>query len=202
MLKAKSVILVATLLALAPSSWAQQQQQPLLDGRIAVINTAIFPEKIGELKQKYDQVANQFKDRYQRLQDLDQQVKDLEKEISLKGPTLSPDKLQEMRDRYETLKRQGSRELEDYQADYQKALDAAINPLREKLSQFMQRYATQRGIVLILDLPGAFQTGTLAYWNSAVDITEDFISEYNKANPVPAAPAQPAATPAPKPAKP
>jgi Skp family chaperone for outer membrane proteins len=199
MLKARLIILVAISWAAAPFAWAQQ---PLVDGRIAVINTAIFPEKIGELKQKYDQVANQFKDRYQRLQELDRQVKDLEKEINLKGPTLSPDKLQEMRDRYETLKRQGSRELEDYQADYQKALDVAINPLREKLSQFMQRYATQRGIVLILDLPGAFQTGTLAYWNSAVDITEDFINEYNKSNPVPAAPAQPAAAPAPKPAKP
>jgi hypothetical protein len=46
-----------------------------------------------------------------------------------------------------------------------------------------------------LDLAGAYQTGTLAYWSPTTDITEDFITEYNKANPIPGGAAAPAAKP-------
>ena len=70
-----------------------------------------------------------------------------------------------------------------------------LNPIRDKLYQFLQAYSAQRGVVLVINLAGAAQTGTLAFWNPGVDITEDFINEYNKANPVAGAPAPaPAAT--------
>jgi hypothetical protein len=50
--------------------------------------------------------------------------------------------------------------------------------------------------VLIINLPGAAQTGSIAYWSPGADITQDFITEYNKANPVAGAPAaQPKPTP-------
>jgi hypothetical protein len=49
----------------------------------------------------------------------------------------------------------------------------------------------------VINLAGAAQTGTLAYWNPGTDITDDFISEYNKANPVAGG-----AAPATQPAKP
>jgi len=74
--------------------------------------------------------------------------------------------------------------------------------VRDKLYQFLQTYASQRGIVMIINLAGAAQTGTLAYWNPGADVTEDFIAEYNKANPVAGAPAAAPATPRPQPTTP
>ncbi|MFY9556885.1 MAG: OmpH family outer membrane protein, partial [Blastocatellia bacterium] len=77
-------------------------------------------------------------------------------------------------------------------------IDTATKPIRDKLYQFLNNYAAQRSIVLIINLAGAAQTGTLAYWNPGTDITDDFIAEYNKANPVagaPAAPPKPATKP-------
>jgi len=105
-----------------------------------------------------------------------------------------------MREEYDQLKKQGTRELEDLQAESNKALESQTKSVRDKLSQFISNYAGQRGITLIVDLPGAYQSGILAFWSPNVDITEDFIAEYNKANPVPtgAAPApstQPATQP-------
>jgi Skp family chaperone for outer membrane proteins len=197
----------------AASALAQQSTQAgvgglLPDGKVVVINTSVFPERIGEMKQKYEQVNSQFRDRYQKLQDLNKQAQTLENEIQTQGNVLTPDKLQEKQSLLADLKKRGSRELEDFQNDYSKALEAATKPVRDKLSAFIQNYAAQRGIIMIIDLPNAYQNGYLAYVSPSADITDDFINEYNKANPVPTAatpaaqPAQKPGTPAPVPPKP
>ena len=155
------------------------------DGKVAVINTQVFPERIGELKQKYEQVNNQFQDRYKKLQELDKEVNDLTDELARKGPTLSPEKAQEMKENLETRKRLGQRQAEDFQAEYNKALEATTKPVRDKLAQFIQNYSNQRGVTVIIRLAEAYQAGILAYSSTTIDLTDDFINEYNKANPVP-----------------
>jgi outer membrane protein len=193
MSKIKSAALAAALIVGATVS-ASAQGQPATqagiaaaavpDGKVVVLNTSLFPQQIGELKQKYDQVDNQFKDRFQKLQGLEQQLKQLQSEIENKGNLMGADKLREMQINYDELKKRGGRDYEDFKADVDKALDSATKPVRDKLSQFLQNYAQQRGIVLILNLQGVAQTGALAYFNPSTDVTQDFITEYNKANPV------------------
>src|SRR5437588_136876 len=78
------------LAAVASVASAQQATQAgvgaaIPDGKIAVINTQAFPDGIAELKQKYDQVSNQFKDRSQRLQDAQTRLKQMENDIQVKG---------------------------------------------------------------------------------------------------------------------
>jgi Skp family chaperone for outer membrane proteins len=198
MLKIKSAALAAILItSMAGLASAQQAAQAgvgaaLPDGRVAVINTQAFPASINELKIKYDQVDGQFKDRYQRLQTIETQLKQMESDINTKGPGLAPDKLQEMRIAYDDLKKKGTREYEDLKADYDRTIDSATKPIRDKLFQFLNTYASQRGIVVILNLAAAAQSGSLAYWNPGTDITDDFIAEYNKANPVSGATTTPA----------
>src|SRR5262249_47788161 len=93
---------------------------------------------------------------------------------------------------YDDLKQRGQEELNNLNREVQKTMDAQTKPIQDKLFQFLQNYSTQRGIVMVINLAGAAQSGSIAYWNPAADITEDFITEYNKANPVAggAAPAQ------------
>jgi Skp family chaperone for outer membrane proteins len=211
MLKIKFAALAAILVASAAGlASAQQATQAgvgaaVPEGKVAVMNTEAFRAAIGELKVKYDQVDNQFKDRYQKLQGVENQLKQMESDIKTKGPNLTADKFQEMQVAYEDLKRRGTRDFEDLKAEYERTVDTATKPIRDKLFQFLNTYASQRGIVVIFNLAGAAQTGALAYWNPGADITDDFIAEYNKANPVsgaaPAAP-QPGTQPAKTPVKP
>ena len=171
----------------------------LPEGKVAVVNTQAFPGGIGELKQKYEQVDKQFQPRFQQLQTIETQLKQLENDIQVKGPTLAADKLQEMQNTYADLKRRGTRDYEDLKAEYDRTIDTATKPIRDKLYQFLNNYSTQRSIILVVNLAGAAQTGSLAYWNPGTDITDDFISEYNKANPVPGGAPAPAAPPVKKP---
>jgi Skp family chaperone for outer membrane proteins len=103
------------------------------------------------------------------------------------------DKLQQMADQLADMQKRYQRTGEDLQTEIQKESDTALGPIRQKLAEFVKGYATQRNIILILDKSAAFQTGTVAYVAEAIDVTEDFIVEYNKANPVPGAAATPAA---------
>ena len=210
MLKSKFAAFAAVILAAAASSVAAQQATQagvggaIPEGKIAVINTQAFPGGISELKVKYEQVNNQFKDRFQRLQTMSEQMKQMENDLRTKQNVLAADKYQELQANYEDTKRKGTREQEDLNNDVDRAIDVSTKPIRDKLYQFLQAYSAQRGVVLIINLAGAAQTGTLAFWNPGVDITEDFINEYNKANPVAGAPAPapPAAQPRPQPVKP
>jgi outer membrane protein len=200
MVKIKLAALAATILAtLAVSASAQQATQAgvgaaLPDGKVAVVNTQVFPGSIGELKQKYDQVDKQFQPRYQQLQTVENTLKQMETEIRTQAQTLTADKLQEKQNAYEDLKKKGQRDYEDLKAEYDRTIDTATKPIRDKLFQFLNNYAVQRGIVVVINLAGAAQSGVLAFWNPATDITDDFVAEYNKANPVPGgapAPTQP-----------
>ena len=209
MVKIKLAAFAAAILsAVTATASAQQAMQAgvgaaLPDGKIAVVNTQAFPGGIGELKQKYDQVDKQFQPKYQQLQTVENQLKQMESEIRTQGPSLAPDKLQEKQDAYERLKRQGTRDYEDLKGEYDRTVEASTKPVKDKLYQFLNNYATQHGIVLVINLAGAAQTGVLAYWNPGTDITSDFITEYNKANPVPgAAPATQPGQPAKPPVKP
>lgn len=210
MLKIKFAALAAILMASAAGLASAQPAiqagvgAAIPDGKVAVINTEAFRAAILELKLKYDQVESQFKDRYSKLQLVETQLKQMESDIKTKGPNLAADKFQEMQGAYEDLKRRGTRDFEDLKADYERTVDTATKPIRDKLFAFLNSYATQRGIVVIFNLAGAAQSGTLAFWNPGADVTDDFIAEYNKANPVSgaAAPAAPGTQPAVTPAKP
>jgi Skp family chaperone for outer membrane proteins len=187
-------------MAVTASASAQQATQAgvgaaLPEGKIAVVNTQAFAPGIGELKQKYDQVDKQFQARYQQLQTVETQLKQMENDIQVKGQTLAPDKFQELQNSYADLKRRGTRDYEDLKAEYDRTIDTATKPIRDKLYQFLNNYATQRNIILVVNLAGAAQTGSLAYWNPGSDITDDFVAEYNKANPVPGGAPAPAAQP-------
>ena len=171
------------------------------DGKVVVINTTVFPAQVLELKQKYEQVDGKFKDRFQKLEGMKQEITKLTNELNAQANVLPEDKKREKTDSIELLTRQGKRDQEDLNADVEKELETATKPVRDKLFQSLSNYAAKHNIVMVLSLAGAAQSGTLAFWNPSSDITDEFVKEYNRANPVAGgAPATtPAATPGAKP---
>jgi len=98
-----------------------------------------------------------------------------------------------MTEQLESMKRDYQRKSEDLQADGNRAESGVFEPLQEKMRKFTEEYTAKRGIVLLIDRANAQQAGTLLWFDQRTDVTQDFINEYNKANPVPtaAAPAKP-----------
>jgi outer membrane protein len=197
MFKIKFAVFAALIVAASVSAQQPPPSAPAVvpEGKIAMLNTQVFPGQILELKQKYEQVDAQFKPRSDKIKADQTRLQAIQTELSTKGPSMAADRVAQLQAEGQDLDKQIKRDVEDARADLAKAEDRATKPVRDKLFQFLQGYAQQRGIVLIINIAGVAQTGSIAFANPATDITEDFIKEYNKANPVPVTTPQP---PAPK----
>jgi Skp family chaperone for outer membrane proteins len=164
---------------------------PLLtSGKVAVIDSRNFGEGIGEMKKQLDRLDAEFQPRTKELEGLQAQLLKLEEEIKVGGGGMKPEILRQKTDQMAGLKKDFERKREDYQADLQKRYELVLGPIQEKLRKFLESYASSREIVVVLDLAPAAQAGLL-FLNPGINITEEFIKEYNKQNPVAGAAPQP-----------
>ncbi len=164
-------------------------------GKIAVINTAVFQEKVEEFRAKIDSLSRQFETRVKEVQGLADKINALETTLKSQNGVLAPAKIAEMTENLDSMKRDYKRKAEDLEADAGRARDKAFEPITGKLSKFAEDYTVKRGIVMLWDIANAVQSGTVIWFDQRSDITQDFINEYNKANPVATAATKPAAKP-------
>ena len=172
---------------------------PLLPkGKLAVINTGIFQEQVEEFRAKVDQLNRQFEPRVKDVQSLADKINALETTIKSQSAVLTPARVAEMTENLEGMKREYQRKGEDLQAEAGRARDRAFEPITGKLTKFAEDYTAKRGIIVLVDIGNAVQSGTVLWYDPRTDVTQDFVKEYNKANPVAtAAPAAPKPTPKP-----
>lgn len=185
-------IIILTLCAFAATASAQGNKPAaggaVPAGKMAIIDSRSFGEGIGEMKKQLDKLETEFQPRYKELGDLQNQLVKLDED--LKNPKADPKILQQKADQMAGMKKDFDRKREDFQQDYQKRSEVILGPLRDKVLKFLETYAANKGIVIVFDLAPAAQAG-LVFLNPGTNITDDFIKEYNKANPSPSAPPQP-----------
>jgi outer membrane protein len=206
-MRLKLALAVLALQSLGVSVLAQQPAVPaagsspkpapalLPKGKIAVINTAAFQEKVEEFKAKIDSLTRQFEPRLKEVQGLVDKITALEATLKSQTGVLAPAKIAEMTENIESMKREHKRKAEDLEADANRARDKAFEPITAKLGKFAEDYTAKRGIVMLVDLANGLQSGTVIWFDRRADVTQDFINEYNKANPVATAAAKPPAKP-------
>lgn len=192
-------LLTVSVLAQQPAASAPAKPAaaaPLLPkGKVAVINTAAFQDKVEEFKAKVDSLNRQFEPRVKEVQALSDKINALETTLKSQSGVLTPAKVAEMTENLDSMKRDYKRKGEDLQADAGRARDKAFEPITGKLGKFAEAYTAQRGIVMLVDISNAMQSGVVLWFDPRSDVTQDFITEYNKANPVATAAAKPAAKP-------
>ena len=160
-------------------------------GKIAVINTAMFQAQVFEFKARIEALNRQFEPRVKDVQALADRITALETTVKAQASTISPAKMAEQAEQIESMKKDYQRKAEDLQADANRARDKAFEPIQAKLGKFAEQYTATRGIIMLIDLANAVQSGTLLWYDRRSDVSQDFINEYNKANPAPATPASP-----------
>lgn len=160
-------------------------------GRVAVINTSAFTAQNGieQLRQQINRVNEMFKDRNAELEALRQRGEALQREIQTQGPNLTPQALAAKQEELEELQVEATRKKEDLERDYNKAIREATDPVVERINNFLDSFAKQNNITLVLEAGVLFQSRGLAYVDPGLDITRAFIDAYNAANP--ASPAKP-----------
>lgn len=163
---------------------------PSLMGKIAVIDSGAFTDD----KQGITRVVNamrgvdaQFQPQRTELQGLQTRYNALVEEIQKTGAVASPQTLAAKQEQADTLKRDIERKAQDAQAAIEKRSRDTLGPLQEEVFNALQTYAQQRGISLIIDMNRV----PVIYAADSVDITRDFITDYNRTHPATASTGRP-----------
>ncbi|MBI1761155.1 MAG: OmpH family outer membrane protein [Acidobacteria bacterium] len=159
------------------------------EGKIAVLNTAAFRVGLNDLKVKLDALNTEFEPKRKELEALQADVENLKNKINTQGATVSAAVRNGWVEEGTEKERRLKRLNEDYEALGQKRLGDVQGPVYDKVGKLLETYCQQRGIVLVIEAGAAQQAGVLLFASATSDITEDFMKEYNKANPGGAAPA-------------
>ncbi|MCA1628420.1 MAG: OmpH family outer membrane protein [Acidobacteria bacterium] len=161
-------------------------------GKIAVIDSRAFSDE----KEGIARVANAIKSVYAQFQPMRTEVEGLQKryeatvaDIQKTKDIAAPAELQKKADEAERLKKEYERKAQDMQDNGQRRMAEVLGPLQEDVQRSLQAYAQQRGISIIIDAG----TVPLVYVANGVDITREFIADYNRTKPATASAATPAA---------
>lgn len=174
----------------APQPAAASEGGTGAQGKIAIINTAAFRVGIDELRVKLESLNKEFEPQGKELEGLQKQIEELKNKVANQGATVQPSVRNGWMEQGAELERTLKRKTEDYQTLFQKRGQALAGPILEKINQFLGQYSHQHNIVMVLEREVAESSNLLVWATPTVEITEDFIKEYNKANPssAPAAP--------------
>ncbi len=179
-----------------PSSPAPTAATPSTGGapaevRIAIINTAFFGDEkqgIGRLVNAARGVDKEFEPRRTELRSIQTNLTTLAEKIQKATPVQDPRTTEQQREQAEKLKRELDFKTQEAQAAYTKRMQEVMAPISEDIGRTLDAFAKQRGYTLILDAKDV----PILYALPSMEITRDFITEYNRQKPATAANAAPA----------
>ncbi|PYS93931.1 MAG: hypothetical protein DMF64_02795 [Acidobacteria bacterium] len=163
-------------------------------GRLAIIDSSAFSDDksgITRVVNAIKQVDAQFQQQKAELQRLSDQYNALVTDLQKKAQIQDPKVTQQQQDQAEQLKVQLERKQQDATAAYQKRMQEVLDPLQQDVYNSLQGFAQARGISIIIDVTRV----PVIYAADSVDITKEFVTEYNRTHPATAAAATPASHP-------
>ena len=188
-------IVVAVAAFAAFTILAQTQTRPAATPTtVAIIDSAAFSdEKAGiarvmvamqQLETKYLPLRNELRGMRDRLTTM---RSDIQKKRQVQEPSLTAKQTEDA----DRLELEIKRKAEDAQASYQKDSAAVLDPLQKDIGTALTAYAQSKGIALLIDANRV----PILFAASQIDITKDFIAEYNRTHPAGTAPAAAPARP-------
>lgn len=170
----------------APAAPAQPVGGTGAEGKIAIINSSAFDSEIGELRVKLEALAAELDPKRKEIENQQNEFTRIKNDIQTKGGTVTAQVRDQWVEQATELEKKIKRMTEDYESMAQKRVGEATQPVYAKISDALNKYASAKGIAMVIDGVVAQQQRFLLWAMPTTDITTDFIKEYNSKNPVPA----------------
>jgi Skp family chaperone for outer membrane proteins len=175
-----------------PAGTAAPQTRPAAaaPGNIAVIDSSAFGDDkngIARVMVAMKQIDVKFQPLRNELRGMRDRLAAMRADLQKKQAIQDAKTTATQTDEANQLETQIKRKAEDAQASYQKESLALLDPLQKDIADALTAYAQAKGISLLIDLNRV----PVIYAANNLDITKDFITEYNRTHPASAAPARP-----------
>jgi Skp family chaperone for outer membrane proteins len=157
---------------------------------VAVIDSAVFSDDkngIARVMTVMKQIDTKFQPIRTEIRGMSDRLKtmraDIQKKQGIQDAKMTAQQVEEA-DRLEV---QIKRKAEDAQSSFQKESLAALEPLQQDIHKALTAYAQAKGISILIDVNRV----PVVYSAANVDITTEFIADYNRTHPATGAPARP-----------
>ncbi|HEX4950886.1 MAG TPA: OmpH family outer membrane protein [Blastocatellia bacterium] len=170
----------------APAAPAQPTGGTGAEGKIAIINSSLFESDIAELKVKLEALSAELDPKRKEIETEQNEYNRIKNDIQTKGGTVTAQVRDQWVEQATELEKRIKRKAEDYEALAQKRLGESTQATYGKISEALSKYASSKGIAVVIDGVVAQQQRFLLWALPTTDITADFIKEYNAKNPAPA----------------
>jgi outer membrane protein len=185
------VALALTALAQAPAAGSAAPT------KIGIINIQQAIIGSNEGQRDFQTLEKKFEPTRSELQNGNAEVENLKKQLSAQEGKLNEQARADLVKNIEIKSKALQRKLEDAQAEWQAQQTEITNRIGQKMLEVVQKYATDNGYSVILDVSA--ETSPVLWANATTNVTKPIVDAYNTQSGVPAPPAAPAA-PAAKPA--
>jgi outer membrane protein len=197
-------VVVAAVALAAFTIIAQTQNRPAAatPANVAIIDSSAFSDEkngIARVMAAMQQIEGKFQPLRNEIRTMRDRLATMRADLQKKRGVQDAATTAKQTDEADQLELQIKRKQEDGQANYQRESLAMLEPLQKDIGTALTAYAQSRGVTLLLDANRV----PIIYAASNLDITQDFINDYNRTHPagaVTTAPPRPATTPAPRPA--
>ncbi len=177
-----------------------QSGGPVPASKIAFVNTQAFGDEkvgIGRYVAAMKNLEREFQPRVAELQALQNKIKAIVEEINKLNAgggasgVVSQKTLDDKRDEGERLQRELEYKKKEYDAALAKRYEDVVGPISNDIGSALTNFAKARGITLVLDLSKPAMLETILFGDPALDITTEFITDYNSKNKATASTAAP-----------
>jgi len=174
----------------------QTQTRPAVaPANIAIIDSSAFSDEktgITRVMNAMQQIEAKFTPLRTEIRTMRDRLTTMRADIQKKRAIQDARTTAQQADEADRLEIEIKRKAEDAQTSYQKESLAALDPLQKDIGNALTQYAQSKGITLLIDANRV----PIIYAASSLDITRDFINEYNRTHPGAVTPAgAPAARP-------
>ncbi len=180
----------------------QTQTRPAgAPANIGIIDSSAFSDEkngIARVMAAMQQIETKFTPLRAEIRGMRDRLNTMRADIEKKRQVQDARMTAQQTDEANRLEIQIKRKAEDAQASYQKESLDALDPLQKDIGNALTAYAQARGITLLIDANRV----PIIYAAASLDITKDFISDYNRTHPAGPAAAPARATPTAAPARP
>ena len=188
-------IVVAVAAFAAFTILAQTQTRPAATPTaVGIIDSSAFSDEktgIARVMVAMQQIEVRFTPLRNELRGMRERLNSMRADIQKKRQVQDSRMTAQQTDEADRLEVEIKRKAEDAQASYQKESQTILDPLQKDIGTALTAYAQSKGIALVIDANRV----PILYAASQLDITKDFIADYNRTHPAGAAPAAAPARP-------
>ena len=179
------IVAVAAFAAFAILAQTQTRPAPARTN-VAIIDSSAFSDEkagIARVMAAMQQIEAKFQPLRTELRGMRDRLNTMRADIQKKRRSRTPKLTAQQTEEADRLEVQIKRKAEDAQASYQRESLAVLDPLQKDIGTALTAYAQSKGITLLIDVNRV----PVVYAAASLDITKDFIADYNRTHPAGAA---------------